>query len=114
MRERKHLKEVAAAILVVAVIALVHHDIYTIPFNYSEIAGIRRNTVVTSPQAFAERMLTPKGLLQRPLSVASYMLNHAVHGDRVDGFHLVNLVIHCVNALLVYVIARDFFSGPPA
>jgi tetratricopeptide (TPR) repeat protein len=98
--------------LIVAVIAVVYHGIYTIPFYYSEIAGIQRNPVVTSPQTFATRMLTPRGMLQRPLSVASYMLNYAAHGDRVAGFHSVNLAIHCTNALLVYALARGFFSAP--
>jgi hypothetical protein len=106
---RRTLLELA---LIVAVVAVVHRDIYTIPFMYSEVAGIQRNRVVTDPDAFAERMLTPKGLLQRPISVLSYTLNYAVHGDRVAGFHFVNLVIHCANTVLVYLLARDLFAAP--
>jgi hypothetical protein len=98
--------------LIVAAIAVVHRDIYTIPFMYSEVAGIQRNRVVTDPHAFAERMLTPKGLLQRPISVLSYMVDYAVHGDRVAGFHLTNLGIHCANAVLVYLLARDQLAAP--
>jgi hypothetical protein len=90
----------------------VHHGIYTIPFTYSEVAGIQRNPVVTSTEAFATRMLTLEGMLQRPLSVATYTLNYAVHGDRVAGYHAVNLAVHCANALLVYALARGFFAAP--
>jgi hypothetical protein len=103
--------------LILAVVAIVHYEIYSIPFLYSEVAGIKRNVVVTDPGAFVARMLTPKGLLQRPLSVLSYMLNYAVHGDRVAGYHVVNLAIHGVNALLVYrlaIVLGDAASGVPA
>lgn len=99
-------------VLIVAATVAVHHRIYTIPFTYSEIAGIERNRVVTSPTEFFARMMTPKGLLHRPISVFSYTLNYAVHGKDVAGFHLVNLVIHCANAVLVYLLARDFFAAP--
>jgi protein O-mannosyl-transferase len=98
--------------LIVAAIAVVHHAVYTIPFMYSEIAGIQRNRVVTDPAAFAERMVTPKGLLQRPLSVLSYMVDHAVWGGAVAGFHLTNVAIHCLNTALVYLLARDRFAAP--
>ena len=57
-------------------------------------------------------MLTPKGMLQRPLSVLSYMVDYAVHGDRVAGFHLANLVIHGVNTVLVYLLASERFAAP--
>lgn len=106
---RRTLLELA---LIAAVIAVVHAGIYTIPFMYSEVAGIQRNLVVRDPAAFAARMLTPKGLLQRPLSVASYMLDYALQGDRVAGFHLTNLVIHVANTVLVYLLARDRFAAP--
>ncbi len=99
-------------VLILAAVVVVHHDIYTIPFMYSEVAGIQRNLVVTDPAAFAERMLTPKGLLQRPLSVFSYMVDHAIHGERVAGFHLTNLAIHGANTALVYLLARDRFAAP--
>jgi hypothetical protein len=105
-------RTVLACALILAVVAMVHHQIYSIPFLYSEVAGIKRNVVVTDPRAFVERMLTPKGLLQRPLSVLSYTLNHAVHGDRVAGYHAVNLAIHGVNALLVYRLATVVSAAP--
>jgi hypothetical protein len=95
-----------------ALVLLVHRDVYTIPFLYSEIPGIQQNSVVTSLDAFAERMLTVNGTLQRPLSVFSYALDHALYGGKVWGFHLTNVLIHCVNVLLVLLLARRFFAAP--
>jgi protein O-mannosyl-transferase len=91
---------------------VVHHGIWEIPYTYSEVGGIQHNRVVTSPRIFVRNMLTPKGLLQRPLSVASYTLDYALWGDRPAGFHLTNLVIHAVNTSLVFLLARDFFVAP--
>jgi protein O-mannosyl-transferase len=103
---------VAAALLVVGVILAVHHRVYTIPFMYSEIVGIQRNKVVNDLGLFAERMLTPRGLLQRPLSVLSYALDHAAYGGSIAGYHVTNVAIHCVNAVLVLALAARFFSAP--
>lgn len=96
----------------IGVILVVHHRVYTIPFMYSEIAGIQRNKVVNDLGLFAERMLTPRGLLQRPLSVLSYALDHAVYGGSVAGYHVTNVAVHCVNAVLVLVLAARFVSAP--
>jgi len=98
--------------LLAALILGVYSGVYEIPYLYSEIAGIQRNPVVTDLEAFRERMLTPAGLVQRPISVLSYALNHSVHGEDVFGFHLVNVLIHIANTILVYVLARRFFAAP--
>src|SRR3982751_2465380 len=103
-----------SAALVLGTIIVVHHRVYTIPFMYSEIAGIERNKVVNDLGLFAERMLTPRGLLQRPLSVLSYAVDHAVYGGSVAGYHVTNVAIHCVNALLVMALAARFFAAPLA
>src|SRR3954451_20930767 len=109
---RRRLRAAIGAAVVIAAILAVHHRVYTIPFMYSEIAGIERNKVVSDLGLFAERMLTPRGLLQRPISVLSYAVDHAVYGKSVAGYHVTNVVVHCVNALLVMALAARFFAAP--
>jgi hypothetical protein len=99
------------AAVIVAVVLAVHYRVYTIPFLYSETIGLEENAVVTDLDLFRERMLTPRGLLERPLSVLTFALNHRVSGAAA-GFHAVNLAIHAVNALLVFALARRFFTAP--
>lgn len=43
----------------------------------------------------------------RPLTIASYALNHAVHGPQVLGYHLVDLVLHMVSAGLALLTLRE-------
>ena len=106
---RATLAACAAALLA---LGLAHHRVYSIPFLYSEVQGIQHSEVVRSLTVFRERMLTPRGLVERPLSVLSYALNHAVHGEDVWGYHLVNVSIHAANAVLVVLLARHFGASP--
>jgi hypothetical protein len=100
------------AALVILATVLVHHGVYSIPFEYSEIPGIQRNPVVQRLDVFSRRMLTPRGLLQRPVSVLSYAFDHAAWGDDVRGFHATNVVVHCVNAVLTMSLAGRLAAPP--
>lgn len=45
-------------------------------------------------------------VLSRPLTYFSFALNYFVHKDAVAGYHFVNILIHLVNACLVYCLIR--------
>ena len=49
--------------------------------------------------------------LYRPLTTLSYLFNYAVLGNGADpaGYHWINLLLHAVNALLVYRLGLVFF-----
>ncbi len=55
--------------------------------------------------------------LYRPLGTLSYLFNYAVlgNGERPEGYHWVNLLLHIGNVLLVYALMRRFFPAfwPP-
>jgi tetratricopeptide (TPR) repeat protein len=48
--------------------------------------------------------------LYRPLTILSYAINQWILGEGAWGFHIVNLVLHSVNAMLVFFCARKFFE----
>lgn len=48
----------------------------------------------------------------RPLTNVSYVLNHALGGLSPWGFHLVNVLVHAANGLLVYVLVRLLLQLP--
>ena len=56
--------------------------------------------------------------IYRPLTTLSYLFNYAIlgNGDQVAGYHLVNLVLHMVNVLLVFAVGRRLLGqlGPSA
>jgi protein O-mannosyl-transferase len=51
--------------------------------------------------------------LYRPVTTVSYLLNYAVLGNRENplGYHVVNFLLHCINVLLVYLLARRSVQG---
>lgn len=44
----------------------------------------------------------------RPLTVLSFALDHRIHGPNPAGFHLTNVLLHSLNALLAYLLLRRF------
>lgn len=46
-----------------------------------------------------------------PLTLLSFQLEHAVWGLRAPGYHLTNLLLHVVNACLVFVVVRRIGCG---
>ena len=55
----------------------------------------------------------PDALLRtgRPLLMLSYVLNHRLSGLDPFGFHLTNILLHCLNALLLWRLVSALFSN---
>ncbi len=49
--------------------------------------------------------------IYRPLTLVSYALNHACHELNPFGYHLVNVVLHAINSLIVFFLSLNFFSA---
>lgn len=51
--------------------------------------------------------------LYRPFTTLSYLMNYAVlgNGEQAAGYHAINLLLHGLNVLLAYVLARRFLPG---
>src|SRR6266478_3407778 len=93
-------------------------------FNFDDISIIKNNSLIQHlsnlPKIFASNYWanTPyeKGvLLYRPLVMASFALDYAIWGNNPLGFHLTNIVINALNAVLLMVLLRLFFgerAGP--
>jgi protein O-mannosyl-transferase len=56
----------------------------------------------------------PRGAagLYRPFTTLSYLFNYAIlgNGDRPEGYHWINILLHLASVLLVYAIARKLMS----
>jgi len=48
--------------------------------------------------------------LYRPLVIASYALNYAVHGLHPRGYHVVNVLLHAVACVLLFFLIRALFE----
>ncbi len=51
------------------------------------------------------------GTFGRPVSILSFVLNHAIGGTEPYGFKVVNLLIHLINTVLVFFLGRLIFRS---
>lgn len=91
------------------------------PFVFDDIPNFISNPAVavselTSSQIGAAARANDSGPLGRPLSSLSFGLNHFLAGgyENTFPFKLTNLLIHIVNIVLVYWLARSLLSKLPA
>ncbi len=52
------------------------------------------------------------GKLYRPVSMVSFALNWYYSANRVFGYHVVNLLIHCINSFFLYLIVLSLLQEP--
>ncbi len=82
-----------------------------VPFIYSEIYGIVNNQMLKEPSLFFERMISLRGIFDKPVTLLTFMLNYMISADPF-GFHLVNFMIHFANSVLIWRIARIMNCRP--
>ncbi len=92
-------------------------------FAYDDVPLILRNDRVHDLTGVLHRFLEtywpriplgPDGRLYRPLTTAGFTLQWALGGGSPGLFHLVNLLLYLLVALLVYGLARRFLPAGPA
>lgn len=77
---------------------LIYAHTFTGPFHLDDYGAIVGNTAIRNLSEPAEILRYGRG---RSLTIFTFALNYAVHGDRVFGYHVVNIGIHLANALLL-------------
>ncbi|QWV94358.1 tetratricopeptide repeat protein [Geomonas oryzisoli] len=100
-------------LLVLAVGFAVYSNIIWAPFVFDDQPFLAGNPLVkdfgffTDPQRVFALPINPdlkNNFMLRPVAYFTFALNYAFHGLDVGGYHVVNLLVHLVNALLVYLL----------
>ena len=97
-----------AALLMLLLAMFVYSNTLDAPFVFDDVANIKRNPHVKMTE-FSWESLRAAAFdsrdNDRPVAYVSFALNHWVFGSDVAGFHLVNIGIHFVSGVLVYLLA---------
>lgn len=82
----------------------INHENMRIPLaDFLDAASLIRGSILDDPFKTAQ--------LTRRFTILTFMLNYKLHGLSVIGYHLANIFIHLVTALLVYaMIARLWYT----
>ena len=103
-------RQTLLAIALLAILAwLVYADTLNASFIYDDTNHILTNPYIRMNAITSESVARVfKGeLSSRPLASLSFAVNYYMHGYDVRGYHAVNLIIHLLTALLVFLIARS-------
>ena len=103
---------------------LAYSNTFDVPFQWDEEHFIVENPIVKDPGYFIEPSKA-KGFEQygafknRYIGYLTFALNYKIHGLDVTGYHIFNLAVHILNALLVYFLVvltmrTPFLSNPPS
>lgn len=102
-----------AYILIILTVVIIYGNIYDHQFVFDDVGHIKRNPAIRDLQNYFsfEQILIPRALVD-----GTFALNYQFGELKVFGYHLVNVIIHILNGILVYFLAlnifRHFFSFP--
>ena len=102
-------------IVLMAVVAfLVYAKTLTGDFIFDDEPNIKYNPHIRLKHITAETLwdAATKGPTKRPVAKLSFALNHYFHGYHVVGFHMVNILIHIANGVLLYLLVIITWRTP--
>lgn len=103
--------------LIFAVGLVAYSNTFQIPFAFDDISNIVNNPAVTGFRHFtgpsgANAFVVCDAPKSRLVGRFTFALNYKIHGLNVTGYHIFNLAIHILNALLLYWIVTLTFRAP--
>ena len=99
-------------LIIVIVGFLAYSNTFHVPFVWDDRTAIVENPVIKNMENF---FFNTKGYNYNPrrfIGYLSFSLNYFMGGLNVTGYHVVNLVVHIINALLVYTLIVLTFRTP--
>src|SRR5215510_8750608 len=82
-------------------------------FTLDDVPIVKENELIRSTANYwGEKANFNDKSLYRPLTIASYAFNYAIHGLSPTGYHVVNIVLHACVCLLLYGLVLTLFGEP--
>jgi protein O-mannosyl-transferase len=109
-------RQIAAAAAVCAAVVVVYASGLTAPFIMDDASSVTANRSIRSLWPIWPVICYPHGEGRthdgRPLLNLSLAVNRLATGTSPLGFRVVNIALHCVNALLLMTLARQLLARP--
>lgn len=110
-------KHALSAVLLFALLGvLVYSNTLHVPFYLDDIHNIEGNSAVridsASPSALW-RAMAQSPIKSRPVAYLSFALNYLFHGSALPGYHLVNILVHVLSAifLFLFLLKTEMLAG---
>jgi len=95
-------KQYIHILFIVVLCLIIYSNTFHVPFFFDDESSIVQNNVIKSLDNF---LLNSNGYNHSPMRFIGYLtfaLNYKFGGLHVTGYHIFNLAVHIINALLVY------------
>ena len=100
-------------LLLIAMVGLIaYSNTFNFQFVYDDLNNIADNPLIKQLGNFIFPAGGYKGYLPRAVGFFTFALNYHFGGLNVTGYHIVNLIIHITNAMLVYFLVVLTFNTP--
>ncbi|MGE5892926.1 MAG: hypothetical protein ACM34I_02610 [bacterium] len=85
---------------------LAYSNTFRVPFHFDDIQNIVENQRIRKISNIPSFFIDLKGppIAARPLTSATFALNYSLAGLEPFGYHLVNLFLHILNGILLYLV----------
>jgi len=118
-------KPVLHVLFICGITFFAYVNTFSVPFQFDDVPNIVENPLIKQTHLLIDsnqycedvqrthgRNVLCKFFKIRYVGFVSFAINYALHGLNVAGYHIVNLVIHILNSLLVYSIIILSFRTP--
>ena len=96
--------------LLITIVSIVaYSNTFNAPFAYDDLSSIVGNTYLDDPGNYISKFSFTR---QRSLTDLTFALNRLLHQDWLPGYHLTNLLIHIVTAILVMKLVTTTLDTP--
>ncbi|MDF1579076.1 MAG: hypothetical protein P1P81_11610 [Desulfobulbales bacterium] len=107
--------DLLAVLSIFAVVFVIYSNTYTVPFVFDDRINITDNPAVQlesiSWESLSEAAFESP-VPSRPLANLTLALNYYFHKKELPGYHLVNILLHAVNGVLLYFLFAATFRTP--
>ncbi len=99
-------------LLIISLGFLVYSNTFHSPFQWDDIKHVIGNPVIKDLDNFTASSKGFEFNQRRFVGYLTFALNYHFGGSRLAGYHAVNLLIHLINAVLVYFLVIATFTTP--
>lgn len=99
-------------LIIVVAVLIGYSNSFHVPFVFDDHANIVDNPIIKDLDNFTSGGKGYQSTPRRFIGYLTFALNYHFGGLDVTGYHIVNLAIHCLNAVLVYLLAALILKTP--
>lgn len=101
--------------LIVTLGSILYYNTLNVPFYFDDLSNLKNPSLKVEKLTIDEITESISGatLKSRPVSNLSFALNYYVGGYRVQGYHLVNITIHILSAIFLFLLIRLMINHEP-